>query len=421
MSFNKHIQNVAQKSTKLIHMLGRSARLHWGLGHKSLKTIYEGAIIPLITYGAPVWADAAQKRRNLNKLQSVQRLINIKIAKAYRTISFEASCVIAGVLPIGLIIEEKAQLYRLKQNWTGNEQEYDLPLPAREWPHPAHRINICGINTHTSYSVKIFTDGSKIDDKVGAGVAIFLNETLIKQCRYKLGRCCSNNQAEAISVLKALEELKKLTEYTHNKRVAIFTDSKVTLDSLKNNSIVNPIILQTRAAVRQLMSEDWIIHFEWVKAHIGIKGNEMADKLAKEAAEDEQLCIIYNRTPLTSAITEQRKDSIIKWQHQWDITTKGATCKSFLPKVESRLKLKIPITAEFTSIITGHGKTKAYLHRFKLIDNSQCPCNKGEQTSDHIIYNCEKIENEREILKQQITTGGGTWPPTKDQLIAKHL
>ena len=59
MSFNKNIQNVTQKSTKLIHMLGISARLHWGLGHKSLKTIYEGAIIPLTTYGAPVWADAA--------------------------------------------------------------------------------------------------------------------------------------------------------------------------------------------------------------------------------------------------------------------------------------------------------------------------------------------------------------------------
>ncbi|PSN43775.1 hypothetical protein C0J52_20185 [Blattella germanica] len=134
----------------------------------------------------------------------------------------------------------------------------------------------------------------------------------------------------------------------------------------------------------------------------------MADKLAKEAAADEQLSIIYNRTPFTSAITEQRKESIIKWHHQWDITTKGATCKSFLPKIESRLKLKIPITAEFTSIITGHVKTKAYLHRFKLIDNPQCPCNKGEQKSDHIIYICEKIENEREILKQQITTGGGT-------------
>jgi hypothetical protein len=43
---------MAENSTKLIYMLGRSAKLQWGLGHKSLKTIYEGAVIPLLTYRA---------------------------------------------------------------------------------------------------------------------------------------------------------------------------------------------------------------------------------------------------------------------------------------------------------------------------------------------------------------------------------
>ncbi|PSN51216.1 hypothetical protein C0J52_13655 [Blattella germanica] len=35
-----------------------------------------------------------------------------------------------------------------------------------------------------------------------------------------------------------------------------------------------------------------------------------------------------------------KKESIIKWQHQWDITTKGAACKSFLPKIESRNEIE---------------------------------------------------------------------------------
>jgi len=30
-------------------MLGRIAKLNWVLGHKELKTIYEGALVPLMT------------------------------------------------------------------------------------------------------------------------------------------------------------------------------------------------------------------------------------------------------------------------------------------------------------------------------------------------------------------------------------
>jgi hypothetical protein len=46
--FDKHIKYIAEYTTKLIHMLGRSAKLQWGLGYKSLKTIYEGALISLL-------------------------------------------------------------------------------------------------------------------------------------------------------------------------------------------------------------------------------------------------------------------------------------------------------------------------------------------------------------------------------------
>jgi len=53
--FYKHIEHVAEKSSALIYMLNITANPHWVLGHKSLKTVYEGAIIPLMTYGAPVW------------------------------------------------------------------------------------------------------------------------------------------------------------------------------------------------------------------------------------------------------------------------------------------------------------------------------------------------------------------------------
>ena len=122
---------------------------------------------------------------------------------------------------------------------------------------------------------------------------------------------------------------------------------------------------------------NWTIHFRWVKAHTGIEGNEVADKLTKEAAQEDDQNIVYARIPTTSVATELKKEGIEKWQSQWESTEKGAICRSFFPSVEQRLKMKLPITPEFTAIVTGHGKTESYLHRFKLTDNPTCPCNEG--------------------------------------------
>jgi hypothetical protein len=46
LTFYKHIEHIAEKSRTLIYMLSKTAKLHWGLGHKSLKTVYEGALVP---------------------------------------------------------------------------------------------------------------------------------------------------------------------------------------------------------------------------------------------------------------------------------------------------------------------------------------------------------------------------------------
>jgi len=100
----------------------------------------------------------------------------------------------------------------------------------------------------------------------------------------------------------------------------------------------------------------------------------------------------------------------------------GAVSKLFFPKIKERMKTRIPISAEFTPIVTGHGLTRSYLHRFKFIPNSTCPCQiKDKQTINHIIMNCTQLENERRILQNAVVQTGDTWPPPFEQLTRKHI
>ena len=66
------------------------------------------------------------------------------------------------------------------------------------------------------------------------------------------------------------------------------------------------------------------------------------------------------------------------------------------------------LTQNFTAIVTGHGKTKAYLHRFKIIEDATCTCGKAVQKTDHLIFECETLTKDRKNLKttalQKITS-----------------
>jgi hypothetical protein len=72
------------------------------------------------------------------------------------------------------------------------------------------------------------------------------------------------------------------------------------------------------------------------------------------------------------------------------------------------------------AIVTAHGKTKAYLHRFRIIESPECPCEGGSQTVEHVIYDCIKLQNEREELISSISKLD-KWPVNKCDLVKKHI
>ena len=129
LRFNDHITYAAERCAKLIH-LSKMAKLTWGIKHAAIATIYKGAILPLLTYGAPVWIEAMNYAHNRRKYIRVQRLINIRMAKPYRTTSSEALCMMTGMTPIILKLEEVVKRYTINRG-RGNctiELDHDVEI-----------------------------------------------------------------------------------------------------------------------------------------------------------------------------------------------------------------------------------------------------------------------------------------------------
>jgi ribonuclease HI len=236
------------------------------------------------------------------------------------------------------------------------------------------------VENGSTYTTEVYTDGSKIGDNVGAAGIIFVNGTMVHQLKFKLHGHCSNNQAKQIATLKVLEKSEELQdEQDNDKCIAIYTDSKITLDLLQNNFKRNRLIEFIRDKIIALMHLKWIMHFGWVKGHAGIEGNGFVDRLAKEAAVEDGP-VIYDKISREVLVTQVKENGLKMWQQQWTNTGKGAVTKAFFPSVRNRLREKIPIFPEFTMMVTGHGKLRSYLHRFGITDNPMCLYKEEEQT-----------------------------------------
>ena len=81
--------------------------------------------------------------------------------------------------------------------------------------------------------------------------------------------------------------------------------------------------------------------------------------------------------------------------------------------------MKISANPKFTTMVTGHGNIKAYLYRFKIAATPTCPCGKKDQTTDHLLYKCEILKSQRDILRLSVTKTEG-WPTSRYTLISKH-
>jgi hypothetical protein len=92
---------------------------------------------------------------------------------------------------------------------------------------------------------------------------------------------------------------------------------------------------------------NWTIEFSWVKTHVGIYGNELADQLAKAAACNRDTTVSFDRIPKSTLYSKIEEEAIQKWQKEWENCRKAATTKQLFPNVRDRVKLNIHVYPNF--------------------------------------------------------------------------
>ena len=125
-------------------------------------------------------------------------------------------------------------------------------------------------------SVPIFTDGSK--SKLGVGLAVVMRDFYVS-CR--LPNEVSIFYAELYAILIALKLIMTIDE----RSFVIVSDSRSALMALENCNNNNPLVSDIQEWYNLLRGTQKEIYFCWVPSHVGVSGNEIADKKAKLAIQ----------------------------------------------------------------------------------------------------------------------------------------
>ncbi|GBM14315.1 hypothetical protein AVEN_128372-1 [Araneus ventricosus] len=147
-----------------------------------------------------------------------------------------------------------------------------------------------------------------------------------------------------------------------NQQIKVWSDSESSLHSIDTQS---PIAQQTQ----EILLKSTNIKLGWITAHVGYSGNEATDVLAKKATQEE----IPSYIPAASNHIKSllQKESIIRWQKEWDNGETGRSVHNVLPKVKTPLT---PWQRPEIIFATGHGPFLTYLKRFKIRNSDSCGC-----------------------------------------------
>ena len=229
---------------------------------------------------------------------------------------------------------------------------------------------------YTEYQ-QIYTDGSKDGEKVGCA---FLYGNHFSSLRIPDGSSVFTAEAKAIDL--ALDFIDSC--FLHDKFL-IFSDSLSVLKALNHTSSKNSQI-QKLLEKHHKIANTKVILFCWLPSHVGIIGNEIADRKAKDSLH---LNMSTFEIPFNNFKPLINKYILSEWQKSWDTATfnKLHAIKPVVGNNSSAIRNVRREDVVITRLRIGHTR---FTHSYILNREEQPFCIACNQhiTVKHILIDC---------------------------------
>ncbi|WP_230209703.1 reverse transcriptase domain-containing protein [Solemya velum gill symbiont] len=453
--WSMHVDNLLARCKSVLNILKVLAGTDWGGHPRQMLQLYRALIRSRLDYGCQVYNSASPSvKSRLDTIQAQGLRICLGVP---RTTPNEALQVEAGEMPLQLRRDQLSATYYVKSlalptthplvdelsiayEYYGQHVRFpynatpfivrvsdtlrqiplreifvDIVTPVPFPPWHLHTPEVCFdicdncpksntpsklkaiadeyIEKNCSQSIKIFTDGSKIPS--GETSSAFVIPEL-KVCRgYKLPPHVCVFTCELVAILMALYWVDEFRPID----ATIFTDSLSALQSMIHiGKHPRKIVLEILGVYTSMFKHGISLRFVWVPSHVGIMGNELADKAAKAALSSiSEVSVPHSISEIGSLVKTQ---IMIKWQNRWNLSSHGRDYYKIKQYVSRTIitfgKTRREETLYFR-LRLGQCNLRARLKLIRRHPTGLCECGVPE-TVTHYLFDCGKYIVQRIIL-----------------------
>lgn len=465
LTWGKHINEIIQRCSKFLNLLKVLVGSSWGIHTVHVRRLYIALIRSRMEYGCILFDSSAQTHLSkLDKLQNqAMRVIGGFIKSTPIHVMESELCIVPLYLRRSLL----AYKFCLKsQSWSNKitvnsikdlasvcttnywskkgkpllvkvfSETQDLcvfssdPLPMFSLDIWMSAINIksviavnldCVIRSKESYelnSIKldvkmelykkysgwdlIFTDGSKSVDGIGA--ALYHFNSGFRKC-FKIINQVSVMSAELVAISEALTFVLSKNFDT----CVVLSDCKSALQHIISCVFAHrsgvSVAYDVVRKIAECRTKGINLKLQWVPSHIGLRGNDVADELARQAAING---LAYKLDPNYSELFSKFKIKIyLDWKEYFDkrSLTKGIWYRTIIsepPRVPWFIDYKFPrkVLKVLMRLRSGHLPFNKFAFLMRKVQSSKCELCEMEEDAVHVLEECRRNSLSRAILEK---------------------